>query len=100
MLPLRKPNSNRPVPPWLRYWQAHFRKAVETAGSLFEYLLPKLIHGVTVNSKSYSLFWLSALAASTSKRSNLGDAYIGVVGLGVVIDTADVTPAQNCRNWV
>jgi hypothetical protein len=47
LLPLRKSNSKRPVPPWAHYLQAHYRKAVETAGSLLERLLPKSIHAVT-----------------------------------------------------
>ena len=47
LLPLRKRNSKRPVPPWMHYLQAHYRKAVETAGSLLERLLPKSIHAVT-----------------------------------------------------
>lgn len=47
LLPMRKSNSKRPVPPWMHYLQAHYRKAVETAGSLLERLLPKHIHAVT-----------------------------------------------------
>jgi hypothetical protein len=47
LLPLRKRNSKRPVPPWMHYLQAHYRKAVETAGSLLERLMPKSIHAVT-----------------------------------------------------
>jgi hypothetical protein len=47
LLPLRTCKSKRPVPPWLQYLQAHDRKAVETAGSLLERLLPKHIHAVT-----------------------------------------------------
>ena len=47
LLPMRKVNSRRPVPPWIHYLQAHYRKAVETAGSLLERLLPKSIHAVT-----------------------------------------------------
>lgn len=47
LLPIRKANSKRPLPPWWRYLQAHWRKAVETAGSLLERLLPKHIHAVT-----------------------------------------------------
>jgi site-specific recombinase XerD len=39
--------SKRPLPPWLRYLQAYFRKAIETTGSLLERLLPKSIHAVT-----------------------------------------------------
>src|SRR5690606_33959941 len=47
LLPMRKANFKRPVPPWTHYLQAHYRKAVETAGSLLERLLPKHIHAVT-----------------------------------------------------
>ena len=47
LLPMRKHNSKRPFPPWMRYLQAYFRKAVETTGSLLERLLPKSIHAVT-----------------------------------------------------
>jgi hypothetical protein len=47
LLPMRKENSKRSFPPWMRYLQAHFRKAVETAGSLIERELPKSIHAVT-----------------------------------------------------
>jgi hypothetical protein len=47
LLPMRKCNSKRPFPPWMQYLQAHYRKAVETAGSLLERLLPKHIHAVT-----------------------------------------------------
>lgn len=47
LLPLRKDNSLRPVPPWFAYLQASVRKMVETTGSLIERLLPKSIHAVT-----------------------------------------------------
>jgi hypothetical protein len=47
LLPMRKHNSKRPFPAWMRYLQAHYRKAVETAGSLIERLMPKSIHAVT-----------------------------------------------------
>lgn len=47
LLPIRKRNSKRPLPPWMRYLQAYYRKRVETAGSLLERLLPKSIHAVT-----------------------------------------------------
>jgi len=47
LLPLRKKNSKRTLPPWRRYWQSIRRKAVETTGSLLEQLLPKHIHAVT-----------------------------------------------------
>ena len=47
LLPLRKKNSLRPVPPYMAYLQANIRKVVETTGSLIERLLPKSIHAVT-----------------------------------------------------
>jgi hypothetical protein len=47
LLPLRKKNSLRPVPPYMTYMQAAIRKVVETTGSLIERLLPKSIHAIT-----------------------------------------------------
>ena len=47
LLPFRKKNSKRAVPPWTRYWQSLHRKVIETTGSLLEQLLPKHIHAVT-----------------------------------------------------
>ncbi len=47
LLPLRKKNSLRPVPPYMFYLQSTIRKIVETTGSLIERLLPKSIHAVT-----------------------------------------------------
>jgi hypothetical protein len=47
LLPLRKKNSTRPLPPWVRYLQTCYRKIIETTGSLVERLLPKSIHAVT-----------------------------------------------------
>jgi hypothetical protein len=47
LVPMRKRNSKRPVPPWTQYLQAHYRKAIETTGSLLEQLLPKHIHAIT-----------------------------------------------------
>jgi len=47
LLPLRKKNSLRPVPPYVTYLQHSIRKIVETTGSLIERLLPKSIHAVT-----------------------------------------------------
>ena len=49
LLPLRKNNSKRPHPGWLRYLLATYRKTVETAGSQIERLLPKHIHAVTAD---------------------------------------------------
>ncbi len=47
LLPLRKKNSLRSVPPYMVYLQSTVRKIVETTGSLIERLLPKSIHAVT-----------------------------------------------------
>jgi hypothetical protein len=44
---LRKKNSTRPMPAWIRYLISSYRKMVETTGSLIERLLPKHIHAVT-----------------------------------------------------
>lgn len=44
---MRKKNSKRPDPPWVRYLQHHYRKMVETAGSLITQRFPKSIHAVT-----------------------------------------------------
>jgi Transposase DDE domain len=45
--PMRRENMNQQFPPWIRYLQHHFRKRIETMGSLIERLLPKSIHAVT-----------------------------------------------------
>jgi hypothetical protein len=45
--PFRKKNSKRPVPPWVHYLQFHYRKMIETTGSLFSNLLPKKIHATS-----------------------------------------------------
>lgn len=47
LLPIRKKNSKRALPPWTRYLQHVYRKAVETAGSLVNQRLPYHIHAVT-----------------------------------------------------
>jgi len=47
LLPIRKSNSLRPLPPFVAYLQSRARKMVETSGSLIEQLLPKSIHAVT-----------------------------------------------------
>lgn len=47
LLPMRKSNSHRSVPPFFTFLQASVRKMVETTGSLIERLLPKSIHAVT-----------------------------------------------------
>ncbi len=45
--PMRKKNAKRQFPAWVQYLQHHFRKRIETTGSLLERLLPKSIHAVT-----------------------------------------------------
>lgn len=45
--PFRKKNSKRPVPPWVHYLQFHYRKMIETTGSLLSNLLPKKIHATS-----------------------------------------------------
>jgi Transposase DDE domain len=45
--PMRKSNAKRQFPAWTQYLQHHFRKRIETTGSLLERLLPKSIHAVT-----------------------------------------------------
>jgi hypothetical protein len=47
LLPIRKQNSQRALPPYICFVQQYDRKMVETAGSLIEQLLPKSIHAVT-----------------------------------------------------
>lgn len=53
LLPVRRKNSLRPVPPYMTYLQASIRKMIETNGSLIERLLPKSIHAV--NAKGFEL---------------------------------------------
>jgi hypothetical protein len=47
LLPMRKKNSKRALPPEVSFVQHYHRKMVETAGSLIEQMLPKSIHAVT-----------------------------------------------------
>jgi hypothetical protein len=47
LLPMRKKNSQRALPPEVCFVQHYHRKMVETAGSLIAQLLPKSIHAVT-----------------------------------------------------
>jgi hypothetical protein len=42
--PFRKKNSKRPLAPWVAYLQFHYRKMIETSGSLLSSLFPKKIH--------------------------------------------------------
>lgn len=47
LVPIRKKNSKRALPPSISFVQSYHRKRVETAGSLIAQLLPKSIHAVT-----------------------------------------------------
>jgi hypothetical protein len=47
--PFRKKNSKRPVAPWIHYLQFHYRKMIETTGSLLSNLLPKKIHATSAS---------------------------------------------------
>ena len=47
LLPMRKKNSKRALPPSIAFVQSYHRKRVETAGSLIEQLFPKSIPAVT-----------------------------------------------------
>ena len=47
LLPKRKKNMHDQFPGWVRFLQDHYRKRIETAGSLIERILPKSIHAVT-----------------------------------------------------
>lgn len=46
-LPQRKKNMHDQLPGWVQFFQQHYRKRIETAGSLIEQCLPKSIHAVT-----------------------------------------------------
>ena len=47
LVPMRKKNSQRALPPYVSFVQHYYRKMIETAGSLIEQMLPKSIHAVT-----------------------------------------------------
>jgi hypothetical protein len=49
LTPFRKKNSKRPVPPWVQYLLFHYRKMIETSGSLLSNLLPKKIHATSAS---------------------------------------------------
>jgi hypothetical protein len=70
LLPMRKKNSKRALPPYISFVQSYHRKRVETAGSLIEQLLPKSIHAVT--SQGFELkVALFVLASSLNGYLNL-----------------------------
>ena len=47
LMPMRKNNAKRQYPAWTQYLQHHYRKRIETTGSLLGRLLPKAIHAVS-----------------------------------------------------
>ena len=70
LLPMRKKNSKRALPPSISFVQHYHRKRVETAGSLIEQLLPKSIH--TVTSQGFELkVALFVIASSINGYLNL-----------------------------
>jgi Transposase DDE domain len=70
LIPMRKKNSKRALPPAISFVQHYHRKRVETAGSLIEQLLPKSIHAVT--SQGFELkVALFVLASSINGYLNL-----------------------------
>ena len=70
LLPMRKKNSKRALPPSLSFVQSYYRKRVETAGSLIEQLLPKSSHAVT--SQGFALkVALFVIASSLNGYLNL-----------------------------
>ena len=65
LLPVRRKNSKRAVSASVAFVQHYARKAIETAGSLLERLLPKSIHAVTARGFELKVF-LFVLAYSIS----------------------------------
>lgn len=47
LVPMRKKNAKRSLPPYVSFVQHYHRKRVETAGSLLEQMFPKSVHAVT-----------------------------------------------------
>ena len=70
LIPMRKKNSKRTLPPYISFVQSYHRKRVETAGSLIAQLLPKSIHAVT--SQGFELkVALFVIASSLNSYLNL-----------------------------
>src|SRR5256885_10879547 len=70
LIPMRKKNSKRALPPYISFVQSYHRKRVETAGSLIEQLLPQSIHAVT--SQGFELkVALFVIAASLNGYLNI-----------------------------
>jgi Transposase DDE domain len=70
LIPMRKKNSKRALPPYISFVQSYHRKRVETAGSLIEQLLPKSIHAVTAQGFELKVA-LFVIAASLNCYLNL-----------------------------
>ena len=70
LLPMRKKNSKRALPPEVSFVQHYYRKMVETAGSLIEQLLPKSIHAVTAQGFALKVA-LFVIASSLNDYLNL-----------------------------
>jgi Transposase DDE domain len=70
LIPMRKKNSKRALPPYISFVQSYYRKRVETAGSLIEQLLPKSIHAVTAQGFELKVA-LFVIAASLNCYLNL-----------------------------
>src|SRR6266571_775933 len=68
LIPIRKKNSQRALPPYISFVQRYHRKRVETAGSLIAQLLPKSIHAVT--SQGFELKVALFVIASSLNSSN------------------------------
>ena len=70
LLPIRKKNSKRALPPYISFVQSYHRKRVETAGSLIAQLLPKAIHAVTPQGFELKVV-LFVIASSLNSYLNL-----------------------------
>jgi hypothetical protein len=70
LIPMRKKNSKRALPPCISFVQSYHRKRVETAGSLIEQMLPKSIHAVTAQGFELKVT-LFVIASSLNSYMNL-----------------------------
>jgi len=70
LIPIRKKNSQRALPPYISFVQRYHRKRVETAGSLIAQLLPKSIHAVTPQGFALKVA-LFVIASSLNSYLNL-----------------------------
>jgi len=70
LIPIRKKNSKRALPPYISFVQRYHRKRVETAGSLIAQLLPKSIHAVTPQGFALKVA-LFVIASSLNSYLNL-----------------------------